>query len=81
MKNKKATTKPVNDDDKCFQYAAKVALNYKKFGKHVHRIPKTKSFINKYNWKEINNPLRKDDWKNFEKNNPTIALNVMYVKK
>ena len=81
MKNKKATTKPVNDDDKCFQYAAKVALNYKKFGKHVHRIPKTKSFINKYNCKEINYPLRKDDWKKFEKNNPTIALNVMYVKK
>ena len=81
MKNKKATTKPVNDDDKCFQYAAKVALNYKKFGKHVHRIPKNKSFINKYNWKEINYPLRKDDWKKFEKNNPTIALNVMYVKK
>ena len=81
IKNKKGTTKPVNDDDKCFQYAANVALNHKKFGTHVHRIPKSKSFINKYNWKEINYPSRKDDWKKCEKNNPIIALNVMYDKK
>ena len=23
----------------------------------------------------------KDDWKKFEKNNPTVALSVLYVKK
>ena len=35
----------------------------------------------KYNWKEINYPSGKDDWEKFEKNNPSIALNVLYVKK
>ena len=37
-------------------------------------------FINKYNWKEINLPSEKDDWKKLEKNNISIALNVLYTK-
>ena len=37
-------------------------------------------FINKYNWKEINLPSEKDDWKKLEKNNASIALNVLYTK-
>ena len=37
-------------------------------------------FINKYNWKEINLPSEKDDWKKLEKNNVSIALNVLYTK-
>ena len=28
----------------------------------------------------MNFPSGKDDWKKFEKNNPTIALNILYVK-
>ena len=30
LKNKKATINPKNKDDKCFQYALIVVLNYKK---------------------------------------------------
>ena len=36
--------------------------------------------MNKYNWKEISYPSKIDDWKTFEKNNPTIALNILYIK-
>ena len=36
--------------------------------------------MNKYNWKGINYPSKIDDWKTFEKNNPTIALNILYIK-
>ena len=39
-----------------------------------------KPFINKYNWKGIKYPPKRDDWKMFEKNNPTIALNILYIK-
>ena len=39
-----------------------------------------KPFINKYNWKGIKYPSKRDDWKMFEKNNPTIALNILYIK-
>ena len=40
-----------------------------------------KPFINKYNWKGINYPSKIGDLeKTFEKNNPTIALNILYIK-
>ena len=38
LKNKKATINPKNNDDKCFQYALTVALNYEKFKKDPQRI-------------------------------------------
>ena len=44
-------------------------------------MTKIKPFINKYNWEEINFPTEKDDWRKIEKNNVTIALNVLYAKK
>ena len=37
--------------------------------------------INKYNWEGIHFPSEKDDWKKFEKNYVTIALNVLYGRK
>ena len=37
IKNKKATS-PINDDDKCFHYAAVMALNHEKVGKHFQTI-------------------------------------------
>ena len=79
IKNKKAAINPVNDDDKYFQYAAIVALNHKEIVRN--RISKIKLFINKYNSKGINYSSGKDDWKMSEKNNVTIALNVLHVKK
>ena len=59
MKNKRVTINPLNNDDKCFQYAATVALNQEIIGTHPERILKVKPFINKYNWKIINNPSGK----------------------
>ena len=47
---------------------------------HSERTWSIKLSINKYNWKGINYPSKIDDWKNFEKNNPTIALNILYIK-
>ena len=48
--------------------------------KHPERITRIKPFINKYKEEGINYPSVKDDWKNFEKNNLTIARNVLYSK-
>ena len=79
-KNKKPTTNPINKkDNKCFQYTVTVALNHEEIEKHSERIIKIKPFINKYNWKGITFPSEKYDWKKFEKNNLTIALNVLYA--
>ena len=34
-----------------------------------------------YNWAGIKYPSKIDDWKTFEKNNPTVGLNVFILKK
>ena len=79
---KQATINPINKvDNKCFRYAVTVALNYEEIKKDPQRITKIKPSIDKYNWKEINFPSEKDDWKKFEENNRTIALNVLYAQK
>ena len=44
------------------------------------KISKIKPFINKYNWNGIRYPSKIDDQKTFEKNTPTIALNILYIK-
>ena len=54
-----------------------VALNYEEIEEDPERISKIKSFMNKYNWEGISYPSEKNDWKKFEKNNVTIALNVL----
>ena len=59
---------------------ATVSLNYREIESHPERVYYIKPFINKYNWEGINYPSKADDWKRFEKNNPTIALNVLYTK-
>ena len=69
LKNKKATINPKNNDDKCFQYALAVALNYEKIKKDPQRISKIKPFIDQYNWKDIDFPSHSKDWKKFESNN------------
>ena len=79
LKNKKATINPKNNDDKCFQYALTVAINYEKIKKDPQRISKIKPFINQYNWKEIDFPSHSKDWKKFESNNESIAPNILYV--
>ena len=78
LKNKKSTINPKNNDDKCFQYAVTLALNLNSIDNHPKRISKSKPFINKYNWKDIDFPAISRDWKKFESNNE-IALNILYV--
>ena len=38
LKNKNTTINPKNNDDKCFQYALTVALNYEQIKKDPQRI-------------------------------------------
>ena len=40
---------------------------------------KVKPFIDQYNWKDINFPATLKDWKKFERNNKTIAFNILSV--
>ena len=76
LEEKQATINPQNN---CFQYALTVALNYEKINNNRHRISKIKPFIDQYNWNEINFPSTGKDWKKFESNNKSIALNILNV--
>ena len=82
IKSKKTTINPISKkDNKCFRYAVTVALNYEEIEKDPLRKTESNPFMDKYNCKGINFPSEKDDWKKIEKNNITIALNVLYAKK
>ena len=80
LRNKGVTINPKNiKDNKCFQYAIAAALNYQNIDRNPERISKLKLFINNYNWKDIEFPSRSKDWRKFEQNKKTIALNILYA--
>ena len=80
-KNKKATTRlSIKKIISSFN-TLNSSFNYEEIKKAPQRIKKIKLFKNKYNWERINFPSEKDDWKKCEKNNVTIALNVLYSLK
>ena len=80
LKNKKATINPQNEnDDNCFQYAITVALNHQNIVRDLQGISKNKPLINQHNWKRIEIPTEQKNWKKFEQNNKTIALNILFV--
>ena len=77
--NKRATINPRNKDNKCFQYSITVALNLQIIENHPERTSNIKPFINQYNWEGIDFPAGIKDWKKFERNNKTIALNILLI--
>ena len=80
IKNKGVTINPKNTkNNNCFQYAITAALNYQNIDSHPERISKLKPFINNCNWKDKEYPSHSKDWRKFECNNRTIALNILYV--
>ena len=79
IKNKLSTINPNNNNYKCFQYAVTVALNHDKINKDPQRLSKIKPFIDQYKWNDINFPSISKDWKKFELNNESVALNILYV--
>ena len=54
-------------------------LNHDKINKDPQRVSKIKPFIDQYNWNDIDFPSTSKDWKKFELNNESIALNIMSV--
>ena len=76
--NKRATINPKNKDNKCFQYSITVVLNHQNIENHPERISNIKPFVGQYNWESIEFPAGLKDRKKFERNNKTIALNILY---
>ena len=79
--DKKATVNPKNTKDNyCFAYAATIAIFHSELKKPLERIlSKLIEYTDKLNFNGINFPANKHDYKIFEKNNDTIALNIFFV--
>ena len=67
------------NNDNSFQNALDDELHYQTIKTNPERISKLKPYINKYNWEGIEFPVGPKDWIKFERNNKTIALNVLYI--
>ena len=78
LKDTKSTINRKNNDHKCFQYAATLAINFNNINNHPEKISKISPFIDQYNWKDIDFPTTNKDWKKFELNNK-VALNILYI--
>ena len=70
-----------NNNNNDFKNALDDALNYQTIEKDPQRISKLKPYINKYNWEGIHFPVGSKEWRKFEQNNDTIALNILYQEK
>ena len=67
-------------DDRCFEYSVVAALRHKKIKSHPERIQSNHHLFScDYNWQGIDFPAGIKEWKRFEKNNETIALNILQV--
>ena len=76
LRNKKEA---IIDGDNCFENALNYVLGYQRVKKDPQEISKIKPYISQYNWKDIEFPSHKEDWKHFEQNNKIIALNILFV--
>ena len=72
--NKGATINPKNEkDNKCFQWSIISGLTYSKIKEeHLKKILKIKRIDTGFS-------LYHEDWENFEQNNTSVALNVLFA--
>ena len=77
--NKTAIINSKSKDNNCFQYSITVALNHQNIENHLGRISNIKPFIDQYKWESVDFPAGITDWKKFERNNKTIALNILFI--
>ena len=77
--DKKGTINPKNEEGKCIKYAIIASLNHHKIDNHPERISKLRPDINDYNCHGLEFPARPSDLRKFEKDNRSIARNILFV--
>ena len=78
LKLKSCVLNPQNNDNKCFQHFVAISLYREQIGKIYWRIPEIKQYSNNFDWNNISFPPQEHDYKTFEMNNKSIAMNVLY---
>ena len=78
---KKAVINPKNKDQECFKWTVMAALHHKDVDVHPERVTKLQLFAERYIWEGLEFPMALNKIGKFEKNNPEIAVNVLFVRK
>ena len=81
IKSKKAVINPQNKDEGCFKWAVVAALHHEEVKKDHRRISRLRLYENQYNWKGLEFPVSIKKIDKFEKNNPAMAVNVLFSNK
>ena len=79
-KSKKAVINTQSKDEECFKWAVIAALHHEEIKKDHQRISRLRPYENQYNWKGLEFPVWIKKIDKFEKNNPGIAVNVLFSK-
>ena len=80
-KSKKAVINPQNKDEGRFKLAVIAALHHEKIKKDHQRISRLRPYENQCNWEGLEFPVSIKKIDKFEKNNPGIAVNVLFTNK
>ena len=81
LKSKKAMINPQNKDQECFKWAVIEALHHEYIKHHPERLSLLRPYEKQYNWKGLKIPVSIKRIDKFEKNNPGIAVNVLFSNK
>ena len=81
IKSKKAVINQQNQDEECFKWAVIAALHHEEIKHHPERISLLRPYENQYDWKGLEFPVSIKKIYESEKNNPGIAVNVLFSNK
>ena len=76
---KKAVINPKNEDEECFKWAMIAALYHEEIGKDPQRLSRLRPFAERCDWEGLEFPVAINKISKFEKRNPEIAVNVLFV--
>ena len=72
---------PQNKDEGCFKWAVIAASHHEEIKKDHQRISRLRPYENQHNWKGLEFPVSIKVIDKLEKNNPVIAVNVLFSSK
>ena len=81
LKSKKAVMKPQNKDEGYFKWAVIAALHHEEIKKDHERVSRLWPYENQHNWEGLEFPVSIKKIDKFEKNNPGVVVNVLFIIK
>ena len=81
IKSKKAVINPQNNDEECFKWTVIESLHHEDIKHDPERISLLRPYEKQYFWKGLEFPVSIKKIDKFEKNNPGMAVNVLFSNK